>query len=136
MHIQSVSIENYKSFLDCQTLHLESGFNLLVGSNNSGKTTILDVVDMDLSLNEPHRSELTIPIFGGQPTRHSEFEVTLVTRFGELWRLLGSNQLYLPYSDLAANKGGVDVQKSIRTFVEGDGQLQIISKFGYAPETL
>ena len=136
MHIQSVSIENYKSFLDRQTLHLESGFNLLVGSNNSGKTTILDVVDMDLSLNEPHRSELTIPIFGGQPTRHSEFEVTLVTRFGELWRLLGSSQLYLPYSDLAANKGGVDVQKSIRTFVEGDGQLQIISKFGYAPETL
>ena len=34
MHIQSVSIENYKSFLDRQTLHLESGFNLILLPKN------------------------------------------------------------------------------------------------------
>ena len=56
MNIESVAIENYKSFLDRQIFRFESGFNLLVGTNNAGKTTVLDVIDMDIQLNEPHRS--------------------------------------------------------------------------------
>ena len=60
MHIESVAVGNYKSFLEKQTIHLEPGFNLLVGTNNAGKTSVLDVMDIDTSLNEPHRSERTI----------------------------------------------------------------------------
>ena len=55
MHIESVTIANYKSFLEKQTIHLEPGFNLLLGTNNAGKTSVLDVMDMDIGLNEPHR---------------------------------------------------------------------------------
>ena len=65
MYVQSVAIENYKSFLEKQTVRFEPGFNLLVGTNNAGKTSVLDVMDMDINLNEPHRSERTIPQFGG-----------------------------------------------------------------------
>lgn len=61
MHIETVEIENYKCFLDRQTLNFEPGFNLLVGANNAGKTTVLDVMDMQPNLAEPHRSQRTIP---------------------------------------------------------------------------
>ena len=48
MHIETVTLSNYKSFLARQTLNLEPGFNLLVGTNNAGKTSVLDVIDMDV----------------------------------------------------------------------------------------
>ena len=85
MHIESVALTNYKSFLERQILNLEPGFNLLVGTNNAGKTSVLNVLDMDINLNEPHRSERTIPQFGGQPNQQSEFEMTLATCVSELW---------------------------------------------------
>lgn len=47
MHIETFAITNYKSFLEKQTLHFEPGFNLLVGTNNAGKTTVLDVIDLN-----------------------------------------------------------------------------------------
>lgn len=130
MHIESVGIKNYKSFLEKQTLHFESGFNLLVGANNSGKTTILDVIDMDVSLNEPHRSELTIPRFGERPIQQSEFEVIVATRFGELWALAGSTQLFLPTTTLASTFNGRNSLESVREFGERDEPLKLISKFG------
>ncbi|HQS92116.1 MAG: hypothetical protein B7X59_09240 [Polaromonas sp. 39-63-203] len=116
MRIDSVSIKNYKSFLDKQTIHFEPGFNLLLGTNNSGKTSVLHVLDMETILNEPHRSERTIPRYGGQTTQHSQIEVTLATRFGELWRLAGSAQLYLP---VVINK----------EFHESAKSLEILEKF-------
>lgn len=39
MRLDSVTIENYKVFLERQSIEFAPGFNLLVGSNNSGKTT-------------------------------------------------------------------------------------------------
>ena len=84
MFIKSVAIESYKSIHERQTLYFEPGFNLLVGTNNAGKTSVLDVIDLDFGLNDPHRSERTIPQFGGQNNQQSEFEVTLSTCCSEL----------------------------------------------------
>jgi energy-coupling factor transporter ATP-binding protein EcfA2 len=136
MHIESVGVANYKSFFERQTLHFESGFNLLIGTNNAGKTTVLDVLDMDFSLNEPHRSERTIPRFGGQPVELSEFEVTLATRVGELRALAGSTQLYLPIASFDDIFNGRNSLETVRTFVERDEPLQLISKFGHGMETV
>ena len=80
MHIESVALTNYKSFLERQVLNFEPGFNLLVGTNNAGKTTVLDVIDMDIGMNEPHRSERTIPLYGGQTNQASECEVLQIGR--------------------------------------------------------
>ena len=75
MHVETIAIENYKVFLDRQEIHLAPGFNLLVGSNNSGKTTVLDVLDMNAGLNDPHRSIRTVPKYGGATAPTSRFEV-------------------------------------------------------------
>lgn len=84
MHIKTVTIENYKSFLERQTISLANGFNLLVGTNNAGKSSVLDVIDLDPNLGDPHRSSRNIPEYGGQPNTQSQFEVTIATRYSEL----------------------------------------------------
>jgi len=134
MYIQSVAITNYKSIHERQTLNLEPGFNLLVGTNNAGKTTVLDVIDLDFSLNEPHRSQRTIPQFGGNPSQLSEFEVTLVTNFNELFRLVGTTQLFLPLAESAIRTSGNDVPEFVRTFANTDSPLKLISSFGHGLE--
>lgn len=134
MYIQSVAIENYKSFLDQQTFRFEPGFNLLVGTNNAGKTSVLDVMDMEIGLNEPHRSERTIPQFGGLPNPRSAFEVTLATSFGELWRLVGASQMYLPIQ--RENLSDVETSEAILLFAKNDSGLMLKSRFGQGLETV
>ena len=134
MFIESVAITNYKSIHERQALTLEPGFNLLVGTNNAGKTTVLDVIDLDFNLNEPHRSERTIPQFGGQPNQQSEFEVNLTTRFSELWRLVGSTQLYLPVSNSAVQAAGGNAVEFVQAFANADTSLQLSSNFGHGLE--
>lgn len=136
MHIETVVITNYKSFLDRQTFHFEPGFNLLVGTNNAGKTTVLDVMDLDFTLNEPHRSELTIPVFGGQPLGQSEFEVTLATRFNELRQLVGSSQVYLPLAASMGNLTETMISDHVRAFADDDRELRLVSRFGHSEETV
>jgi predicted ATPase len=136
MHIESVALANYKSFLERQMLNLEPGFNLLVGTNNAGKTSVLDVIDMDINLNEPHRSERTIPQFGGQPNPQSEFQVTLATRILELWRLVGSSQMYLPIASVGRSSRGVEAEVSVRASIDANEQLRIGSAFGHSLETV
>lgn len=96
MYIEAVEIENYKCFLDRQTLNFEPGFNLLVGANNAGKTTVLDVMDMQPNLAEPHRSQRTIPSYGGATVGHSSYQVAVAMTFQELRQMVGSNQVLLP----------------------------------------
>lgn len=101
MHVETIAIENYKVFLDRQEIHLAPGFNLLVGSNNSGKTTVLDVLDMNAGLNDPHRSIRTVPKYGGATAPTSRFEVFIRSSYDELRQLVGWNQVPLPLSQLA-----------------------------------
>ena len=136
MHIESVALTNYKSFLERQILNLEPGFNLLVGTNNAGKTSVLNVLDMDINLNEPHRSERTIPQFGGQPNQQSEFEMTLATCVSELWRLTGSSQMYLPILSMGSDANGLEAVDSIRASIEANEQLHLNTIFSRGLETL
>lgn len=136
MHIESVTISNYKSFFEKQTLQLEPGFNLLLGTNNAGKTTVLDVVDMDFGLNEPHRSERTIPRYGGVTLQPSAFEVTLATRFSELRGLLATSQIYLPLTTAAGNLGSADISRHVHSFMDADEKVQLVSMFGNGTETI
>jgi hypothetical protein len=134
MRIESVAITNYKSFLDKQTIQFEPGFNLLLGTNNAGKTSVLDVLDMDISLNVPHRSERTIPQYGGQTNQHSQLEVTLATCFNELWRLTGSTQLYLPLATTNDLHEGVSTVAKVEKFIADDSEFLMTSSFANGQE--
>ncbi len=101
MYVETIAIENYKVFLDRQEVQLAPGFNLLVGSNNSGKTTVLDVLDMNPGLSDPHRSVRTVPKHGGATAPTSRFEVFIRSAYDELRQLVGWNQVPLPLSQVA-----------------------------------
>ncbi len=137
MYIESISIENYKSFCERQTLQFEPGFNLLLGANNAGKTTVLDVIDLNYNLNEPHRSEITIPEFGGLTTQMSETEVTLVTRFSELRKLIGSTQIYLPVTPFPNTPlDHSEIANRVLQLIKNDGEIKIASKASGNVETV
>ena len=95
MHIESIEVENYKCFWKPQKIMLEHGFNLFVGANNSGKTTVLEALDLNPGANEPHRSVLNIPKFGGRAIGDSRIVVRIATDIPELRRLVGG-QFYVP----------------------------------------
>ncbi len=95
MHIESIEVENYKCFWKPQKIMIEPGFNLFVGANNSGETTVLEALDLNAAVDTPHCSVRNIPEFGGRATGNSRIVVRIATDIPELRRLVG-NQLYVP----------------------------------------
>ena len=60
MRISNFKIINYKSFYSTEVLTLTSGFNIVVGQNNVGKTALVQALSLDFK-NNPHRSLKTLP---------------------------------------------------------------------------
>ena len=131
MRIDSVTVENYKVFLGRQSIEFAPGFNLLVGSNNSGKTTVLDVLDLNLGLNDPHRSVRTVPDYGGATSPMSQFEMEISSRYEELRRLGGWNQVFLPLAEQAM-RDTIRTQADVRNFTKLDADFVMRAEFGGA----
>lgn len=49
MHISKIKIQNFKCFNEVFTLELSEGLNIIVGCNESGKSTILEAIHLTLS---------------------------------------------------------------------------------------
>ncbi len=130
MHIETISIENYKSFFEKQTLSLQRGFNLLVGTNNAGKTSVLDAIDLNPALGEPHRSVRSIPEYGREPVAQSKFEVTIATQYSELRQLVGDNNILFPVTSFDPFHMGLNREEYVRSFVDSDGFLKLTAMFG------
>ncbi len=56
MHIKNLSIKNYKSFLEETVFEFHPGFNVLLGGNSSGKTSVLEAIEISKFTNKQHRS--------------------------------------------------------------------------------
>lgn len=50
MYLKFLSIKNFRQFSDFQ-VELNKGLNLLIGENNSGKTTLIDAIRLTLDTN-------------------------------------------------------------------------------------
>ena len=129
MRIDEVVMENYKVFLDRQTIALAPGFNLLIGTNNSGKTSVLDVLDLNVALNEPHRSVRSIPHHGGSPPPASYFEVAATARYEELRQLVGWNQVHLPIG-ATSPLDQAQREQHVRTAAGNNCEFAIRAEFG------
>jgi recombinational DNA repair ATPase RecF len=90
MLITSVRIQHYKSFLDSGEITLGSGFNVIVGQNNAGKTALLEGLGLRAG-NNPHRSMATLPTRG----THLNVQTQVQTRFA-----LGRQELFDVLADL------------------------------------
>ncbi|MBN9132773.1 MAG: AAA family ATPase [Nitrosospira multiformis] len=88
MHLKSIEIENYKCFWKPQVAMLAHGFNLFVGANNSGKTSMLQALDLELGMNSPHRSSKNLLEYGANPADTSRFAIKLDTDLHEWQRIM------------------------------------------------
>ncbi|MFS2107745.1 ATP-dependent nuclease [Ralstonia sp. Ralssp135] len=98
MHITKISIENYKSFYTETEIFLSPGINLILGENNSGKSSILDAVLPKEAQASPHLSEITKPHPTDTPPSTSTIRLAVSIKKEELSRYLGE-QAYLPVPD-------------------------------------
>ncbi len=88
MHIQKFAITNYKSFQTTQDIQLLPGFNIVVGSNNTGKTALVEALSMQFE-DKPHRSMETIPVAGGPPASPASIlKITVVIPQDEFRQLI------------------------------------------------
>jgi energy-coupling factor transporter ATP-binding protein EcfA2 len=62
MYISKFQLNNYKSYLSSPEIELATGFNIIVGQNNAGKTALLDALRLNFRNNsKPHRSLPILP---------------------------------------------------------------------------
>ncbi len=54
MHISKIKISNYKSFRQSDLLEFKPGINIIIGPNNSGKTALLEALELRFD-HHPHR---------------------------------------------------------------------------------
>ncbi len=89
MYIAKFQVKNYKSFLSSQEVDLTSGFNVVVGQNNAGKTALVEALSLHFD-NKYHISMKTSPSPG--VLLHDSFTSTVQIAFqlaeGEAEQLL------------------------------------------------
>jgi ABC-type cobalamin/Fe3+-siderophores transport system ATPase subunit len=96
--ITQIRVLNYKSFHETPQLRLGSGFNIVVGANNAGKTALLKALSLTFD-NIPHRSLATTSRAGTPLNPLSRVEVSFEIPKAELFRLLADylNPFYVSH---------------------------------------
>jgi hypothetical protein len=99
MRIKSIRVRNYRSFADSRSLSFGPGFNVVVGANNVGKSSLLLCLSTKFE-GDPHRSIETLPSRDEpiSPTSRVDFE--LEATGSELRKSLlrsGPGDRYLPW---------------------------------------
>jgi hypothetical protein len=87
VHLSKFRVVNYKSFADSGDIHLEPGFNVIVGRNNVGKTALAEAMSLRFP-SKPHRSTDTVPSPGTSLDQASRAEVSIRVEANELLELL------------------------------------------------
>ncbi|MFB2878206.1 ATP-dependent nuclease [Floridanema aerugineum] len=87
MYIAKFRLFHYKSFLDSGLLEFKPGINIITGQNNSGKTALLQALDLELT-NVPHKSTKTLPNPTEKTNQISRAEVSLLLQKEELKSIL------------------------------------------------
>jgi hypothetical protein len=97
MKIQSISIDSHKSFHSVDISELHPTYNVIVGKNNTGKSALLDVLNLRFSAS-PHRTQETKPSAGGKVHGKPKIEVGLDLANSQVMSVIQSsgNELILP----------------------------------------
>ena len=98
MYISSFSIENYKSYSQTGEIELKPGFNLIVGKNNVGKTSLLEILSNSY-INNPHRSLTTTPLAGQNINNVSKIDIRIRIKKAKFveWLFYGNeNEFKIP----------------------------------------
>jgi predicted ATP-dependent endonuclease of OLD family len=83
MYIKKLQVFNYKSYYDSGEMEFAPGVNIIVGRNNAGKTSLLEVLTLDFE-DHPHKSIKTLPNKTSRIEEKSRIEITLYIEKEEL----------------------------------------------------
>jgi AAA domain, putative AbiEii toxin, Type IV TA system/AAA ATPase domain len=110
MKLLKFRIQNFKGFYDSGEVELGGGFNFFVGQNDSGKSSLMEALSLQIS-NAPHRSTRTLPTPVTLPDPTSV--VTYTASFGkeDLDRAYGPSVAH--FFDFATNQ---DSEQAIASF--------------------
>ncbi|WP_375473159.1 AAA family ATPase [uncultured Nostoc sp.] len=95
MFIKKLQVFNYKSYLDSGLMEFSPGVNIIVGRNNAGKTSLLEVLKLDFE-NHPHRSLKTLPNKLSSLQEESKIQITLHIEKEELRNLIKISIIGIP----------------------------------------
>lgn len=95
MHVTSLSIENFKSFLTRTSFSFQPGFNVLLGANSAGKSSVLQAIDVARCAHTPHRSILNLTHADATPPPHSQIEVEATITKDELSRTVVGQHVFV-----------------------------------------
>jgi predicted ATPase len=107
MQISTFQLVNFKSYRDSGELQFSTGFNVLVGQNNAGKSTLLEALGLKFP-SKPHKSLLAIPRPTSPVNSISQAKVTVTVTAEELKDILLSvgGNFYVPVPDDFRGSGG------------------------------
>lgn len=129
MHVENIGIENFKTFFKRQQLSLEPGFNLLVGANNAGKTSVLEVLDLEPSVSDTHRSVLSMPDYGDRASAAPNLSVGIRFSVSEL-KAMGQGALQFPIQEDIAHRSQAEMVPAVRSFLDSNATVLATSIFG------
>ena len=92
MYLKKLTISNYKSFFKPVVLNFEPGFNVLLGGNSSGKSSVLEAISFHDLANTPHRSILNVIAVGTPLTDAPASALSFITTIKELCEQVPSSQ--------------------------------------------
>ncbi len=87
MRITKVKLNNYVCFYNAPEFELGTGINFIVGKNNSGKTALLDALQI-LNRRSAHRSVQTIPVRDEEPAEVEDIKLEIEFSEGKLTNIL------------------------------------------------
>lgn len=100
MHVRRIIVSNYRSFEAETQVLLQPGMNLLLGENNSGKSSVLQALSLDSIQYEPHLSLMTKPSARSIVSTKQRIGLEVEIGKSEIWKFFGSNALLpVPGSD-------------------------------------
>lgn len=114
MYIKEITVENYKGFNEAQHASWEPGFNILVGKNNAGKSSLIDEAELVFT-QIPHVSLTTRPDPAIPLTKPSVVDIVFSVSRQELLiylRRLGGVQFQIPCPPVGSdimNRLGISV---------------------------
>lgn len=106
MQISTFQLINYKSYRDSGELQFSKGFNVLVGQNNAGKSTLLEGLGLKF-FSKPHKSLLVLPRSTSPVNSTSSAKVALTVTAEELKDVLlsAAGPFYVPVPDDVRGRG-------------------------------
>lgn len=117
MYLKRLTVSNYKSFFEPKVLNFEPGFNVLLGANSSGKSSVLEAISFHQFENTPHRSILNMVDIDTQLTGSPTTELRLGSTLNELSKQVNVGEpLYIGIGDQTDNFHTQDPQFLERCF--------------------